>query len=105
MSVGSAHENSTSQNFTGARCADDHRANKAVVAPTGSSPALPRAVQATAGSSVTIRHSDNKIRDPEIWRKTKEGVGAAKGFTFDLLKDLAKGFVKKQIEDYTGVKL
>jgi hypothetical protein len=26
-------------------------------------------------------------------------------FTFELVKDLAKGFVKKQIEDKTGIKL
>lgn len=30
---------------------------------------------------------------------------AAGGFTVDLLKDLAKGFIKKQIEGLTGVKL
>ena len=45
------------------------------------------------------------VRDPEIWAKTKKGAEAARGFTVDLLKDLAKGLVKKQIEDYTGVKL
>lgn len=43
------------------------------------------------------------VRDPEIWRKTKGGVEEAKGFTFDLLKDLARGLIKKQIEEYTGV--
>jgi len=43
--------------------------------------------------------------DPEIWRKTKDGAAAAKGWTMDLLADLAKGFIKKQIEDRTGVKL
>lgn len=47
----------------------------------------------------------DSIRDPEIWAKTKTGAAAAGGFTVDLLKDLAKGFVKKQIEDLTGVKL
>jgi hypothetical protein len=45
------------------------------------------------------------IRDPKIWAKTKTGAEAAGGFTVDLLKDLAKGFLKKQIEEYTGVKL
>ena len=29
---------------------------------------------------------------------------AAGGFTVDLLKDLAKGLIKKQIEERTGVK-
>jgi Hypothetical protein (DUF2513) len=47
----------------------------------------------------------DSVRDPKIWAKTKEGALAAGGFTFDLLKDLAKGFVKKQIEERTGVTL
>jgi Hypothetical protein (DUF2513) len=47
----------------------------------------------------------DSIRDPKIWARTKEGVEGAGGFTVDLLKDLAKGLVKKQIEEYTGVKL
>ncbi len=45
------------------------------------------------------------VRDPEVWAKTKRGAEAAGGFTVDLLKDLAKGFLKKQVEDYTGIKL
>ena len=45
------------------------------------------------------------VRDPTIWEKTKKGAEDAGGFTVDLLRDLAKGFVKKQIEEYTGVKL
>ncbi|MDQ3247562.1 MAG: DUF2513 domain-containing protein [Pseudomonadota bacterium] len=45
------------------------------------------------------------VRDEEIWKKTKAGAEAAKGFSFDLLKALAKGFVKKQIEAKTGVEL
>jgi hypothetical protein len=47
----------------------------------------------------------DSIRDPEVWSKTKEGVGAARGFTVDLLRDLAKGLIKKQIEEFTGVKI
>lgn len=47
----------------------------------------------------------DSIRDPEIWEKTKKGAMAAGGFTVDLLKDLAKGFIKKKLEDLTGVKL
>ena len=47
----------------------------------------------------------NSVRSPEVWRKTKGGVEAAGGFTVDLLKDLAKGFLKTQIEERTGVKL
>jgi len=47
----------------------------------------------------------DSVRNPDVWAKTKKGAEAAGGFTADLLKDLAKGFVKKQIEEYTGVKL
>jgi hypothetical protein len=47
----------------------------------------------------------DSVRDPTIWEKTKKGANDAGGFTVELLKDLAKGFVKKQIEEYTGVKL
>ena len=45
------------------------------------------------------------VRDPEIWKKTKEGALSAKGFTLDLLQDLAKGFIKKQIEERIGIAL
>lgn len=45
------------------------------------------------------------VRSSEIWAKTKKGAEAAGGFTVDLLKDLAKGFIKKQIKDMTGVEL
>jgi len=45
------------------------------------------------------------IRDPEIWRRTKEGANKAGGFTVSLLADLAKGLIKTQIEKHTGVKL
>ncbi|MCW0020045.1 DUF2513 domain-containing protein [Rhizobium sp. BT-226] len=38
------------------------------------------------------------VRDAEIWRKTKEGALSAKGFTLDLLQDLAKGFLKNRLK-------
>jgi hypothetical protein len=47
----------------------------------------------------------DSVRDPEIWRKTKEGAEKAGGFTLDLLGSLAKGLIKTQIEKHTGVKL
>jgi hypothetical protein len=47
----------------------------------------------------------DSVRDPKIWEKTKSGAEAAGGFTVDLLKDLAKGFIRKQVEELTGVKL
>jgi hypothetical protein len=34
----------------------------------------------------------------ETWAKTKKAAAEAGGFTVDLLKDLPKGFIKKQIE-------
>jgi hypothetical protein len=45
------------------------------------------------------------VRDPDIWRKTKQGAEAAGGFTIDILRDLAKGFIKTQIKRHTGVDL
>jgi DNA-binding transcriptional ArsR family regulator len=45
------------------------------------------------------------IRDPEIWRKTKKEADALGGFTLELVKDLATGFIKTKIEEHTGVKL
>lgn len=47
----------------------------------------------------------DSVRDPETWAKTKKAAAGAGGFTVDLLKDLAKGFIKKQIEEKTGIKL
>ena len=45
------------------------------------------------------------IRDDEVWQKTKAGVKAAGGFSFDLMKALAKGLIKKKIEAHTGIEL
>ena len=45
------------------------------------------------------------IRDSKIWQETKEGAKQVGGFTLDLLKALAKGLVKKKIEQHTGVEL
>jgi hypothetical protein len=47
----------------------------------------------------------DSVRDEEIWRRTKEGVNLAGGFTFDLMKGLAKGFVKKKVESLTGIEV
>lgn len=47
----------------------------------------------------------DSVRDEEIWRKTKEGARAASGFTVELLAALAKGYIKKQIENHTGLAL
>lgn len=45
------------------------------------------------------------IKDPEIWRLTKEGATKAGGFSLDLLAALAKGLIKKKIEHHTGIDL
>jgi Hypothetical protein (DUF2513) len=47
----------------------------------------------------------DSVRDPEIWKKTKEGANAAGGFTVELLRDFAKGLIKTQIKKVTGVEL
>lgn len=47
----------------------------------------------------------DSVRDPVIWNRTKDGALAAGGFTVDLLAELAKGFIKKQIEARTGIAL
>jgi len=47
----------------------------------------------------------DSVRDPEIWAKTKEGTYAVGGFSLDLLKALAKGFLKKKLEQHTGVEI
>jgi hypothetical protein len=47
----------------------------------------------------------DSVRDPETWAKTKKTAAKAGGFTLDLLKDIAKGLIKKKIEDHTGIKL
>lgn len=47
----------------------------------------------------------DSIRDPDIWEKTQKGMKDVGGFTFDLVKDLAKGFIKQKIKHHTGVEL
>jgi hypothetical protein len=47
----------------------------------------------------------DSVRDPETWSRTKKAAAGAGGFTLELLKDLAKGPIRKQIEDRTGVTL
>ncbi|MDG9816558.1 MULTISPECIES: DUF2513 domain-containing protein [Pseudomonas] len=45
------------------------------------------------------------VRDNEIWAKTQQTASAAGGFGLELLKDLAKGFIKKKIVEHTGVEI
>lgn len=47
----------------------------------------------------------DSVRDPDVWARTKEGAFKAGGFTLDLIGALAKGFLKKQIRDRTGIEV
>ena len=43
------------------------------------------------------------IRDPDVWEKTKAGAGKVGSFGFDLVKSLAKGFIKTEVKKRTGI--
>ena len=45
------------------------------------------------------------IRDPEVWRKTKDGANKIGSYGIDLIKDLAKGFLKTEIKKRTGLEI
>lgn len=45
------------------------------------------------------------IRDPEIWRRTKEGAQKVGGFGLDVFGALAKGLIKQKVKEHTGVDL
>ena len=45
----------------------------------------------------------DSVRDDEVWRKTKEAAEHAKGWTFGIISDLAKGLIKTKIKQHTGV--
>jgi hypothetical protein len=45
----------------------------------------------------------DSVRDPESWKKTKDGANAAGGFTVELLAEIAKGLIKTQIKRLSGV--
>ena len=47
----------------------------------------------------------DSVRDPEIWRKTKEAAAKVGGSTLEILGALAKGFIKTQLEKYTELEL
>lgn len=47
----------------------------------------------------------DSVRDEKIWKMTKEGALKASGITFELMGQLAKGFVKQQLEKHTGIAL
>lgn len=45
------------------------------------------------------------VRDDDIWHRTRQGATAAGGFSVELLKDLAKGFIRKKISEHTGIEI
>lgn len=45
------------------------------------------------------------VRDPEVWKKAKEGAKHVGGFSLSLVGALAKGFVKKKAEQHAGIEL
>lgn len=45
------------------------------------------------------------VRDAEVWAKTKAGADIVRSWSFDTLKDIGKGLIKKQVEEWTGVKV
>lgn len=45
------------------------------------------------------------VRDPEIWRRTKEGAQKAGGFGLDVLGALAKGLIKQKVKQHTGIEI
>jgi hypothetical protein len=47
----------------------------------------------------------DSVRDDAIWHEAKEGARKAGGISLELLGALAKGLIKKKIEQHTGVDL
>lgn len=58
-------------------------------------------------SGLTPRGHDfaDAVRDPLIWRRTRDGAIAAGGLTLELVIDLAKGFIKRLIREKTEIEL
>lgn len=42
------------------------------------------------------------IRDPEIWRQTKEGADKVSSRSIETLSQLARGFIRTQVKKLTG---
>lgn len=47
----------------------------------------------------------DSVRDPKVWKMTKEQAAKAGGFTLDLLASIAKGFIKTKIQKHTGIEI
>jgi hypothetical protein len=47
----------------------------------------------------------DNIRDPEVWRKAKEGAAGVGGFSLEMLGALARGLIKTKVKDLTGIEM
>ena len=45
------------------------------------------------------------VRDPEVWKRTKDGAGRIGGWTFGLLKDLGTAYLKHVAKERLGLDL
>lgn len=45
------------------------------------------------------------IRDKDIWDKTRENTANIKGLGIDVVSKIARAFLKKKLEDMTGLEL
>lgn len=45
------------------------------------------------------------VRDPEIWKKTKGRADAIGSWTFEIVKELAKAYIKQKLAQYGGVSI
>lgn len=47
----------------------------------------------------------DSVRDPEVWRKTKEGASKAGSWTVELLVAVGKAYAKQKLKEATGLEL
>lgn len=45
------------------------------------------------------------IRDPDIWKKTKNGASTAGSWTIGILKDIGTAYAKQKAQEYLGLSL
>ena len=45
------------------------------------------------------------VRDPEVWKRTKEGASKMGGWTFSLLKDMGTAYLKHVAKERLGLDL
>lgn len=65
-----------------------------------------------AGNGITFRSLTwegheflDTVRDPEVWKRTKEGASKMGGWTFGLLKDLGTAYLKHVAKERLGLDL